>query len=434
MSDALDVYLHGDHVGRLERRSQARLSFAYVGEWAEAERPPVSLSLPVRSRPYDHDTCAPFFEGLLPEGEFLKAISRTLHVSARNSFQLLAEIGGECAGAISVGPVGGPVPGRSEHPPQWLDERQLGELLRSLPDRPLLGAIDEETGFRISLAGAQDKVGVLFDGERIGLSPGDPPSTHIVKAPIPGVADAVADEAFCMVLAARAGIDVARAEPRIAGGCEYLLVRRYDRDEAWKPDGRLHQEDFCQALGVVPAVKYENEGGPNISDCAGLIHRHSSAPARDIIAFLDALIFNFLIGNNDAHAKNHSLLLDGPRAIRMAPLYDLLSIASIRGASRDLAMKYGGEKRVPYLRRRHLQRLAGELEIKSALVERRSAAMIERLLTASEDARHALPTDFQDRPILDKIAEAIAERSARLQKALSEPPDAMSVQAGEKPA
>ncbi len=433
MSDTLDVYLHGDRAGRLERRSQARLGFAYAGEWVEAERPPISLSLPVRKRPYAHDECAPFFEGLLPEGDFLKAISRTLHVSARNPFQLLAEIGGECAGAIAVGPVGGPVPGKAEHPPRWLNERQLGGFLRDLPDRPLLGTIDEETGFRISLAGAQDKVGVLFDGQRIGLSPGNPPSTHIVKAPIPGVADAVANEAFCMMLAAHAGLDVARAEPRAADRCEYLLVDRYDRDEACKPDGRFHQEDFCQALGVVPAVKYENEGGPNIADCAELIHRHSDAPARDIIAFLDALIFNFLIGNNDAHSKNYSLLLDGPGAIRMAPLYDLLSIAAIKGASRDLAMKYGGEKRVRYLRRRHLRRLGVELEVKPTLVESRAVAMIERVLAASEDARHSLPIDFQDRPVLDRIAEVVAEHSARLRKALSEPLDAKPSQARTKP-
>ena len=227
MSDALDVYLHGDRVGRLERRSRARLSFAYASEWVEAESLPISLSLPVRSRPYEHDECVPFFEGLLPEGEFLKAISRTLHISARNSFQLLAEIGGECAGAISVGPVGGPLPGRSERPPRWLDERQLRDLLSDLPDRPLLGAIDEETGFRISLAGAQDKVGVLFDGRRIGVSPGNPPSTHIVKTPIPGVADAIANEAFCMTLAARAGLDVARpnrASLTVASTCSFTAT------------------------------------------------------------------------------------------------------------------------------------------------------------------------------------------------------------------
>lgn len=421
MSDALDVYLHGDLAGTLERKSQARLSFAYASDWVAASREPISLSLPVREAAYGHDECAPFFEGLLPEGDFLKAVSRTLHVSARNPFQLLAEIGGECAGAISVGPVGGPIPGRSEKPPRWLSESKLGRLLSDLPNRPLLGTIDEEDGFRISLAGAQDKVGVLFDGGKIGLSRGAPPSTDIVKAPIPKVADPVANEAFCMILAKLAGLDAAKAEPRSAAGHEYLLVHRYDRDESAKPDGRVHQEDFCQALGLVPAVKYENEGGPNIADCSGLIRRHSSAPARDLIAFLDALLFNFLIGNNDAHSKNYSLLLDGPNAIRVAPLYDLLSIAAIEGASRNLAMKYGGEKRVRYLRRRHLRRLGGELEVKPSLVERRAGMMLERVDAAAGDSRRSLPGDFQDRPVLDRIAGVIGERSSRLGKALSEP-------------
>lgn len=420
MSDALDVYLHGDRAGTLERRSQARLRFVYSRDWVEEERASISLSLPVRELAYDHDGCAPFFEGLLPEGDFLKAISRTLHISARNPFQLLAEIGGECAGAISVGPVGGPAPGRAGGPPRWLDDEELGGLLGDLPDRPLLGTIDEEDGFRISLAGAQDKVGVVVDGERIGLTKGDPPSTEIVKAPIPGVVDAIANEAFCMSLAAHAGLDAAGAEPRAAVGHEYLLVHRYDRDGSGTADGRLHQEDLCQALGLVPAVKYENEGGPTIGDCAALLNRHSAAPARDLIAFLDALLFNFLIANHDAHSKNYSLLLDGPDAIRLAPLYDLLSIAAIDGASRNLAMKYGGEKSPSYLRRRHLRRLAGDLTVRPALVERRALAMTERIPAVFEEARRALPTEFQGRPALDRIGDVIAERSARLQKALAE--------------
>ena len=421
MSDALDVYLHGNRAGTLERRSQAKLRFAYAEDWLEAERATISLSLPLRKSAYEHDRCAPFFEGLLPEGDFLKAISRTLHVSARNSFQLLAEIGGECAGAISVGPPGGPVPRRAEHPPRWLGDQELARLLSDLPDRPLLATIDEEDGFRISLAGAQDKVGVIFDGERIGLTRGNPPSTEIVKAPIPGVVDAVANEAFCMTLAVHADLDAARVEPRLADGREYLLVHRYDREESAVPDGRLHQEDFCQALGLVPAVKYENEGGPTIADCARLIHRHSAAPARDVIAFLDALLFNFLIGNHDAHSKNYSLLLDGPGAIRLAPLYDLLSIAVIEGASRSLAMRYGGEKRPRYLRRRHLRRLGEQLAVRPDLVERRALAMCERVLAAADDARRSLPVAFQDRLVIDRIAKVIAERTARLRKATSEP-------------
>jgi serine/threonine-protein kinase HipA len=419
MSTSLAVYLHGERAGTLERRSKARLSFAYDSDWIERELAPISLSLPLREAAFEHEECAPFFEGLLPEGDFLRAISRALHVSARNPFQLLAEIGGECAGAISLGPAGGPVPGRASSPPRWLDEAELGLLLGDLPRRPLLATVDED-GFRISLAGAQDKVGVLFDGRRVGLSKGNPPTTHILKAPIPGVADPIANEAFCMRLAAHAGLEVADAEARAVQGNEYLLVLRYDRDPSAEPDGRLHQEDLCQALGVVPAVKYENEGGPGVADCARTIRRHSAAPARDLIAFLDALLFNFLIGNNDAHAKNYSLLLDGPNAIRLAPLYDLLCTAAIEGTSRKLAMRYGGEKRPEYIRRRHIDQLAMTLDVKPALVERRGLTMVERMAAAREDARLSLPKGLQGRAVLDRVLEVFEARSRRLRRALSE--------------
>jgi serine/threonine-protein kinase HipA len=420
---ALDVYLHGRRAGTLQRRSHAKLEFAYAGDWVEGESAAISLSLPVRAEPYGHDACAPFFEGLLPEGEFLKAIARTLHVSAGNPFQLLSAIGGECAGAVSVGPADGGPPGSVRTPIRWLSEQQLSELLAQLPQRPLLAALDEGEegdGIRISLAGAQDKIGVLVRGGRIGLSRGIPPTTDILKAPIPGVADAIANEAFCLHLADKAGLDAAVAEPRAAASHEYLLVNRYDRDGEAR-DGRIHQEDLCQALGLVPAVKYESEGGPRVADCATLLRGVCSAPARDVIAFLDALLFNFLIANNDAHAKNYSLLLDGPESIRLAPLYDLISTVVFPGTDRKLAMKYGGENRAEYLRRRHLERLAGDLGVKPPLVLRRGRAIVERVETAVEEARRSLPRSFQDRAILDEITAIVAARGERLRRAIAEP-------------
>lgn len=420
--DRLDVYLHGVVAGILERRSQARLRFTYGEHWVESDRPSLSLSLPVRSQPYEHDECVPFFEGLLPEGDFLKAIARTLHVSAANSFQLLTELGGECAGAISVAPAGGPEPGRDPRPPRWLSEEELGALLADLPQRPLIAAIDEVEdggGFRLSLAGAQDKVAVLAEGGLIGLSHGKPPTTAILKAPIPHVEESVPNEAFCMQLAAHVDLGAAAAAPRLADSHEYLLVHRYDRSRE-SSDGRVHQEDFCQALGLVPAVKYEKEGGPAVADCAELIRRHCSAPARDLTMFLDALLFNFAIANYDAHAKNYSLLLDGPGAIRLAPLYDLISTVVFQGTDRKLAMRYGGENRPAYLRGRHLDRLAKDLGVKPALVRRRAVDMHERLEAAVGEARRSLPEEFQDRPILDKVTAVLAEWGETLAKRAAE--------------
>jgi len=432
--DRLDVYLHGRVAGVLERRSQARLRFTYHPDWVEAGGEPLSLSLPVRAAPFEHEECAPFFEGLLPEGDFLKAIARTLHVSANNPFQLLTELGGECAGAISVAPAGGAEPGRHPRPPRWLSEGELAALLGELPQRPLVAVIDEVEdggGFRLSLAGAQDKLGVLVDGEKIGLSHGKPPTTGILKPPIPRVEESVANEAFCMMLATRVDLEVAAAHPRLADSQDYLLVHRYDRggDAA---DGRIHQEDFCQALGLVPAVKYEREGGPTIADCAALIRRDFRAPARDLTGFLDAILFNFLIANHDAHSKNYSLLLDGPEAIRLAPLYDLISTAVYPGTDRKLAVRYGGENRPAYLRGRHLDRLARDLEVKPTLVRRRAISMCERIEAATEEARAALPEPFQDRPIVEKVIAVIAERSEALRERAEEPGEASGAAVPEK--
>ncbi len=420
--DALDVYIHGGLAGTLERLSQARLRFAYASAWVDEGSQPLSLSLPVRSEPYGHEDCAPFFEGLLPEGDFLRAIARTLHVSATNPFQLLTELGGECAGAISVAPAGGPVPGLDPRPPRWLSEAELAALLAELPARPLIAVIDEEAdggGFRLSLAGAQSKVGVLADAERIGISYGRPPTTEILKAPIPHVHESVANEAFCMSLAAHIDLDVAAAYPRVADAHEYLLVHRYDRGPEL-PDGRIHQEDFCQALGLVPAVKYEREGGPTVADCAELIRRNCSAPARDITAFLDALLLNFVIANHDGHSKNYSLLLDGPGAVRLAPLYDLISTAVYRGTDRKLAMRYGGENRPAYVRGRHLDRLAEDLKVKPTLVRRRAAAMRERVEAVAEAARLSLPAEFQDRWVVEETIGVLEERVKMLAERAAE--------------
>ncbi|HVD39564.1 MAG TPA: type II toxin-antitoxin system HipA family toxin [Solirubrobacterales bacterium] len=419
----LVVYLHGVEVGTLERLPQARLRFAYATEYVEAESAPVSLSLPLREEPFEDDECGPFFQGLLPEGDFLRAVARVFHVSADNPFAVLAAIGGECAGAISLGPTEGPAPGTVTHPPRWLDETELRQLLADLPERPLalLDDAEDDEGIRISLAGAHDKIGVLCEGQQIGLTRGAPPSTHILKMPIARVSEPIVDEAYCMALAASIGLDVAVAEPWEVGGHEFLLARRYDRDPETLPDTRLHQEDFCQALGVAPAEKYEGDGGPGVATCAALVWRVSSAPARDVTALADALLFNFLIANHDAHAKNYSLLLDGPEAIRLAPLYDLLCTAVFTDTRKKLAMKYGGENRPEYLRRRHLDRLADALNVKGTLVRRRAARMIELVGESAEAARASLPVGFQDRPLLAEIEALIEQRRRRLAKALTEP-------------
>jgi serine/threonine-protein kinase HipA len=417
---ALDVFLHAERVGRVERLPGAELRFAYRPASATAGTP-LSLRLPRRAEPFADRECRPFFLGLIPEGDFLTAIARAFRVAAENPFAILAEIGGECAGAVSLVAEGAAPPQLSAPPPRRLDSAQLANLLTELPSRPLLVGEDGE-GVRLSLAGTTDKLPVLWDGESIGITRGRPPSTHIVKTPIRGVLEMVANEAYCLSLAAAAGIVAAEAKPLAMGGHEALLVRRFDRRE--DADGevhRVHQEDICQALGFVPAEKYEADGGPGVAACVALLRERSAAPAVDLLAFLDALLFNLAIGNCDAHAKNYSLLLEGEESPRLAPLYDLLSTRvypELR--NRKMAMKYGGEYRADRIRGRHLDRLAADFEIAPRAVRGRTAEFVERLNAARGTARDGLPEPWRSAALLDRIDVLIDDSTAMLHRALAE--------------
>lgn len=420
---SLDVYLHRDLVGSLERGEQARLAFRYLPEWVERRGENLSLSLPLRVEAFDDRECRPFFAGLLPEGEFLRSIARFFQVSAENPFSVLQEIGGECAGAVSLAPPETAPPFLNASGPRWLDDDDLENLLEGMPSPSLLpDASDEDEGFRLSLAGTRDKLPVLCDEDRLGITRGRPPSTHIVKKPVAELEAMVANEAYCLALASASGMEAARATPLAAGGQEGLLVRRYDRRHLDSGEiKRIHQEDFCQALGVLPDLKYQNEGGPGIGACASLLRKHAFAPAVDLLSFLDALLFNLLIGNTDAHGKNFSLLLDGEGAPKLAPLYDLLSARVYWPFKRKMAMKYGGEYRADKIRGRHLDRLGEEMEIAPAAVRRRAVEMCERVLVAMPDARGGLPAAWAGKGLLDSIDELTATTADDLRRAAGEP-------------
>jgi serine/threonine-protein kinase HipA len=406
----------------LERLPQARLRFHYEAAWVEAGVP-LSLGMPLRSDAFEDAECRPFFAGLLPEGEFLKTIARAFGVSAGNAFSLLAEIGGECAGGVSLASPGKAPPFASPTPPTWLDEAALGKLLSELPGRPLLIGLDEEDGgVRLSLAGARDKLPVLARNSELGITRGHPPSTHIIKTPIKDAEGMVANEAFCMALAAEVGLNAAKAMPIQVEEHQALLVTRYDRSSESGGVHRIHQEDFCQALSRLPEQKHESEGGPGVAACATLLRTSSAAPAVDLLAFLDALIFNLLIGNADAHSKNYSLLLEGDGAPRLAPLYDLLS-TRVYGHrfGRKMAMKYGGEYRSDRIRRRHLERLAADLEISKSTVLVRGNDLACKVRSACRAARSRLPGKWQDAKIIDNIEAVIRQNAERLLLTVVEP-------------
>lgn len=414
MATTLDVLCFGERAGVLADELGG-LRFAYDPAWIAAGRPPLSQSLPLDDEPAPGVVHA-YFGGLLPEGEPRRLLARRLGVSERNDFALLAAIGGDCAGAITLAPPGALAHDEREDDVTWLDDAHLAELIATLPDRPMLA--DEDGEVRLSLAGAQDKLPVVRDASgRIGITSGRTPSTHILKMPIARFPGTVVNEAFCLAFGYHLGVLTVEAWPQRAGDVPYLLVQRYDRRGAYDGLGprivRLHQEDFCQALGIPSERKYEVEGGPSLADCFSLVRRATTVPAAHTLVLLDAVGLNFLVGNHDAHGKNFSLLRS-PERTELAPFYDVLSTVAYPGLARKAAMAIGGERRPDYVRRRHLDRLCEAAGLGGATVRRRLLAMAREAPEAARLARAGLSEDGWDHPVLDAVLAIIDRRAAQL--------------------
>ena len=248
MAHELEVWLFSDRVGTLAL-VDGRLNFFYAPGWlSQPGAVALSASLPLQTGPFDDHKTRPFFAGLLPEGQMRRLIARQFQVSGQNDFALLDHIGGECAGAVTFLAPGRalPIPTRDDDV-QWLSDEEVVAILDELPRRPMLAGKD---GLRLSLAGVQDKLPVVFDGARIGLPLNGTPSSHILKPAIHAVEDSVTNEGFCMALADAMQIKPANSKVYLVLDRSFLLVERYDRlIDALGHRERLHQEDFCQGAG-----------------------------------------------------------------------------------------------------------------------------------------------------------------------------------------
>lgn len=381
----LRVKLAGQEVGDLLLKENGNLQFQYRPGY---DGPPLSVGLPVRNEAFPHRDCQAWFGGLLPEGDVRDSLARALGTSAANQFRILGEIGGDCAGAVELAPEG---EAEERSPEPWvLSEEELDRVIGALPRRPL-GANPQE-GIRMSLAGAQPKLPAMFDPARIGgtgfaLPRGSmPPTTHLIKPEpesFPGLVD---NEFFCMRLARNVGLEVALTDQSVTiSGQPYLVVRRYDRLHA--EDGsvaRVHQEDFCQALLVRSEDKYQQDGGPSFRLVSDLIRRESRLPLEDLFRLSDAAVFNWAIGNCDAHAKNFSLLHDG-RSPRLAPLYDLVSTVAYPELSDRWAMTIGGARLVDDVSATTWGELAREMNVAPRAVLERAHELLLRIQRQAED-------------------------------------------------
>lgn len=411
----LIVYLNSEEVGELDQDDDGLMEFRYKQEWLQRpDAQPLSRSLPLQDETFKGNKARPFFAGILPEEGPRQQIASILGISERNDFAMLERIGGECAGAVSLFSGDVPFPPIGEARLRELSKKELHEIIKELPRRPLMAG---KEGIRLSLAGAQDKLPVVVNGSQIFLPLGNMPSTHIIKPEPERFPGLVANEIFCMTLAKTAGLNVPAVDNRIVDDKPFIVVQRYDRITG---EGgvvkRLHQEDFCQALGFPPERKYQQEGGPLLRDCIALLRDWSTTPVLDIREFVDGLIFNMLIGNADAHGKNYSMLYNGTER-RLAPFYDLVCTLAWPELSRNLSMKIGQGESLDLVTTAHWQKMAQETRLGWPMIRNRMAELAKSILDAMNETRAKSGTI--DKKMSDCVVSIISERATAMLQSLN---------------
>ena len=403
----LDVYLNNQLAGKLIQGWRGGLSFTYDRDASMG----ISLSLPLREESFEGDKVKAFFSGLLPDEHLRQKLARYLGLSEKNPFALLEVVGGECAGALSLYPEGPSPPLHRDDNLEVLSEGQLKEILFLLKNRPLLVG---EKNMRLSLAGAQDKLAVKFHDNSIILVKGTTPTTHILKPLIEHIDHSVHNELFCMKLAQSVGVPTPQSSIHFVDSTPFYLVERYDREKT--PQGhfaRVHQEDFCQALGILPEIKYEREGGPSIVKCQEVISSHCARPAVDQLQLLKRIIFNYLIGNADAHGKNFSLLYGGLN-LKLAPAYDLLSTEVYSSLSDKMAMKIGGKYRPNEVQLRHWHRIVPETKGAKDNLEKQLLTLAKSTLEQAEILKDTFQKNHIYSPIIDDICHLVERKSQKI--------------------
>ncbi len=428
MVDALAVVMGGAIAGRLTRIRDGRLRFEYDEAYqAGTESTPLSLSMPLQIRVHDDDHRAPvvtaFLSNLLPDNDAVLARwSRRFQVPTTPFALLGTPIGEDCAGAVRFCPEDDlervlADPGSMA----WLTEADVAARLRNLKQDTTAWLGADFTG-QFSLAGAQAKTALSLRDGRWALPSGAMATTHILKPAVAGLDDHDLNEHLCLDAARRAGLLVARSHLAMFEDQSAVVVERYDRRLADGQVIRIHQEDLCQALGVMPERKYQNEGGPTAGMIAELLRRSmpSQAAEESVGRFADALIWNWLIAGTDAHAKNYSLLMSGVQ-VRLAPLYDIASALPypIHEKKLRLAMKLGGEYSVhPW--RNFWPAAARELGLDADCLVGRVRELAAEAPSAFSEAAAVPEIAALDRRLSSDLVERVADRSGRCARVVGE--------------
>lgn len=422
----LEVLLDSRHAGTIYRGASGALRFVYDERWRTAsDAYPLSISMPLAAAEHGDGVVSAFLWGLLPDNErTLAHYGRLFGVSGRSAVALLGHIGADCAGAVQL-----LTPeafdafrtARAGDGVEWLDEHAVANELRSARQRGIAGTTAATVG-QFSLAGAQPKIALLHEVGAWGRPTGRIPTTHILKPPSGDFHGVAENEHFCLELAGALQLGAARSrvmrfEDEIA-----IVVDRFDRERVGANYVRIHQEDMCQALGVMPTNKYQSEGGPGIPDIINLLRDYSSDSSGDISRFLRATALNWVIAATDAHAKNYALVHGPGGRLRLAPFYDILSYLPYADAKLHrvkLAMRIGTKYPVAAVSRTAWERLARDSGLGVNLVLGEADAVVSRLPAAVERVASECVGSGLDEATIDLLRERLLERTEKCAAALA---------------
>ena len=426
-SQTLTLWANGEHVGRWTLTARGDMELEYAPTWLTSPRGrPISLSLPfnLNNEVLRGDNVAHYFEGLLPDSDAIRRrVATRFKTGSMEAFDLLAAIGRDCVGALQLLPDGEVPTGIERVDGVVLDDEAIERhLLEAVTPGRFGTATTPDDDFRISLAGAQEKDAFLRWNGQWMKPRGATPTTHIFKLPLGLIGGRQADfttsvdnEWLCLRIFKAFGLPTAQAEIATFGQQRVLVVERFDRLVA--SNGmqllRLMQEEFCQATGTSPLIKYENEGGPGLMAMFTLAQQSLDAQ-RDLRTLMASQILFWMLRAPDGHAKNFSIQLQAGMAgrFRLTPIYDVMSALPVMGDGPNqwapqeikLAMALLGKNRhyhVDHIERRHFNSTA-----KKVGYGENAEALLDELIARTPDVvaqvQAELPGGFSQR-VADKV-------------------------------
>lgn len=431
----LVAWMNGERVGELTKQTNGAHTFRYDEDWMRSSRGrPLSLSLPLQFGLITSDAVINYFDNLLPDSPQVRdRILKRYHTRSGQPFDLLVEVGRDSVGAVTLLPSGQENDRYQRLTWESLNAHKLEAVLTAYQTDIPLGMLEDEEDFRISVAGAQEKTALLKIGEEWCIPKGSTPTTHIIKLPIGEIkqpnatldlSESVDNEYFCLALARELGFAVPQAEIIRTGKIRALAIKRFDR--RWNRDRsvllRLPQEDFCQACGLPSSLKYESDGGPDITRIMTFLLGSSNA-VEDRYSFMRFQVFQWLLGATDGHAKNYSLFIQAGGSYRLTPFYDILSAFPVVGGAGlhisdlKLAMSLKASKSrkraIEKISVRHFLATAREVNFSEEQMLSIMNDFATNLPRAVKDVVKSLPDDFSK-----SVVEAICSNMLMLHKRL----------------